>query len=100
MNNLPQPGLDDSICSRISIIDRIGFFVLYLTMEKTDLFEIFKPGTRPQPAVRAWFTENYFRKSVCLYLSTYLHIYLSLSARTDPREQTILVAKAALIQEI
>ena len=26
-------------------------------------------------------------------------IYLSLSARTDPREQTILVAKAALIQE-
>ena len=27
-------------------------------------------------------------------------IYLSLSARTDPREQTILVAKAALIQEI
>ena len=27
-------------------------------------------------------------------------IYLSLSARTDPREQTILVAKATLIQEI
>ena len=27
-------------------------------------------------------------------------IYLSLSARTDPREQTILVAKAALIQEL
>ena len=27
-------------------------------------------------------------------------IYLSLSARTDPREQTIPVAKAALIQEI
>jgi len=27
-------------------------------------------------------------------------IYLSLSARTDPREQTILVAKAALMQEI
>ena len=27
-------------------------------------------------------------------------IYLSLSARTDPREQTIQVAKVALMQEI
>ena len=35
-----------------------------------------------------------------LCVCTYLPIYLSLSVHTNPREQTILVAKAAHIQEI
>ena len=55
---------------------------------------IFKPGARPQPPIgrlwaHAWFIK---RRSV--------PIYLSLSVRIDPREQTIQVAKAALIQGI
>jgi len=48
---------------------------------------LFKPGAR-------LVYQNYFRKSVCLYQSTYLYV------RTNPREQTTLVAKATLIQEI
>ena len=52
----------------------------------------FKPG-----AARAWFTKIIPGK-VCV--CTYLPIYLSLSVHTDPREQTILVAKGAFIQEI
>ena len=46
---------------------------------------------------RAWFTEIICRK---MCACTYLPIYLSLSVRTYPCEQTILVAKAALKQEI
>ena len=48
----------------------------------------FKPGWL---WVHAWFTKIISEK-VC--------IYLSLSVRTDPREQTILVAKATLLQEV
>ena len=58
-------------------------------------FVLFKLGSRLW--ARAWFTKIISGK-VCV--CTYLPIYLSLSARTDPHEQTILVEKAALIQEI
>ena len=55
-----------------------------------------KPGACPQPAyvAHAWFIKLFPEKCVSL------PIYLSLSIRTGPREQTILVAKAALMQEI
>ena len=56
---------------------------------------LFKPGTRPQPAIgtlavgtRAWFTEIVFVKT-CMCVP----IYLSMFVRTHPREQILLVVK-------
>ena len=55
-----------------------------------------KPGVHPQLGAPSFIKIISGKMCVC----TYLHIYLSLSVHTYPHEQTILVAKAAHIQEI